>query len=100
MNQLKAVFLTKLYCLMIELRGSATLSHIKLPVSYKVLGMGKKTSLADFDGGTILGSKKVDNTRQKNINYDLLLLCWIITVSSHVITIRASDWLRRANPGL
>ena len=47
----------------------------------------------------MLGSapQKVDNTRQKNI-YDRL--CWIITVSSHVITAQSSDWLRRANSGL
>ena len=48
----------------------------------------------------MLGSapQKVDNTRQKNINYDRL--CWVITVSSHVITTMASDWLRCVNSGV
>ena len=70
MNQLKAVFLTKFYCLMTQLRGSATLS----PCHIKSWEWVKKQNIADFDEGTMLGSKKVDNTRQKNINYDPLLL--------------------------
>ena len=59
--------------------GSATRSHVKSLVllSNKVSRMGKKTKLSDFDEGTMLGSmpKKVDNTRQKNINYDRH--CWV-----------------------
>ena len=65
-------------------QGSATLSHIKSPrCQIKSREWVKNTRLSDFDEGTMLGSKKVDNTRQKNINYDLLLLGWIITVCPH-----------------
>ena len=59
-------------------RGSATLSHIKSPrCQIKSREWVKNTRLSDFDEGTMLGSapQKVDNTRQKNINYDRL--CWV-----------------------